>query len=343
MNVRRLAVLVMVALALATGCASNFGADPESKQSSSPAPTQAAVNGDDPYVRLAEALQQRGVEVWFETDLVARWQEGPAAFAAAVHRAAGLARLPGVRGLKIADEIGYEDGLDTPAEALRFLADTDRAVHAAAPSAKLLVDAVVPDLGCLPWRGDAQQACAATTRARHPAATEAALTSYLRTGVIDTLDLSTGLLGDATYRGWGTDVKGAQEEIWGHVAGSDWPALTRLQSRKALAEPGGYGGSTAAAAADVTTYVDAPVAAGAAAVDIWTWRQQYDGKTVGLLGPDLRPNALWVALRKRHDDGVRLITHMTPSTMPDQQGAFDEECDTAAQVFDEIFVAAGTG
>ncbi len=311
--------------------------------SSSSSPTRAAGPGGDPYVRLAEALQKRGVQVWFETDLVARWHEGPAAFATAVDRAVGLARLPGVRGLKIADEIGYGDGLDTPAEALRFLADADRAVHRVAPSVKLLVDAVVPDLGCLPWRGGAQEQCAATARAKHPAATQAALTSYLNTRVIDTLDLSTGLLDDATYHGWGTDKQHAQEEIWSHVARSAWPTLTRLQSRKALAEPGGYGGSTSAASADVATYVDAPVAAGAAAVDIWTWRQKYQGETVSLLGPDLRPNALWSALRKRHDDGVRLITHMTPSNMPAQQSAFDKECDTAAQVFDEVFVAAGTG
>jgi hypothetical protein len=78
-------------------------------------------------------------------------------------------------------------------------------------------------------------------------------------------------------------------------------------------------------------------------VDVWTWRQPYDGSTVSLLGAHLAPNPLWDELRTEHRDGVALFTHMTPSTLPTRAGAVDRECDRVAQVFDSVFVAAGTG
>ena len=34
----------------------------------------------DPYADLARQLHARGVDIWFEADLVERWLEGPAAF-----------------------------------------------------------------------------------------------------------------------------------------------------------------------------------------------------------------------------------------------------------------------
>ena len=86
-----------------------------------------------------------------------------------------------------------------------------------------------------------------------------------------------------------------------------------------------------------------PVGAGAQAVDIWTWRQRYQGKVVSLLAPDLKANPLWNALVQRRQQGVRLITHMTPSMLPTDSAGFDHECDLAANAFSAIFVAAGTG
>ena len=76
--------------------------------------------------------------------------EGPASFRAAVTRVAALSRRPGVVGIKIADELGYNDGMDSAAEVRRFLSDTARALHAAAPHKLILVNMVVPQLGCLP-------------------------------------------------------------------------------------------------------------------------------------------------------------------------------------------------
>ena len=205
------------------------------------------------------------------------------------------------------------------------------------------MDAVVPELGCLPWRGGNQEGCAQRVRQKYPAATAAAIESYLRAGLIDRLDLSTSLLEDSTYAKWGLTRREAQTDAWNRVRAQGWESLTILQSRKALAQPGGYQGSAGQAAADAATYIDVPVTAGAKAVDIWTWRQPYQGQTVSLLAPDLSANPLWTALVQRHRSGVQLITHMTPSAMPTDSAGYDRECDLAATAFTAIFVAAGTG
>lgn len=301
-----------------------------------------AVPGTDPYLRLARTLQDRGVEVWFEADLVKAWLAGPGAFATAVNRLGGLAAATDVAGFKVADELGYQDGITSMDEALAFLHAVRVALRTVAPHAQVLIDMVVPELGCLPWRGSAQQACAAPVRDRYPAATQAAVTAYLRAGLVDRLDLSTGLLDAGTYAGWGLTTLQAQQDAWAHAA-ADWARLTTLQARKALAAPGGYAGASADAAADLATYVDEPVAAGARAVDIWTWRQPYDGATVSLLAADLRPNPLWSGLVARHEAGTALFTHMTPSQMPANARDFAHECAVAGEAFSAVFVAAGTG
>ena len=307
--------------------------------STAPAPNPTA----DRYVGLATALHSRGVEIWWETDLVARWLEGPAAFDKAIARLGQLARVPGTVGFKVSDELGYRDGLTTMADAAEFLKQARTKLGQVAPGKHLLVDAIVPELGCLPWRGANQQGCAQRVRMKYPAATAAAMESYLRAGLIDRLDLSTGLLEDATYAKWGLTKREAQTDAWNRVKNQGWANLTILQARKALAEPGGYQGSAAQAGADSGDYIDVPVTAGAKAVDIWTWRQQYQGSTVSLLGTDLSPNPLWTELLRQRTRGRQLVTHMTPSAMPADAAAFARECDLAAKVFSAIFVAAGTG
>jgi hypothetical protein len=283
------------------------------------------------------------VAIWWETDLVARWLEGPAAFDTAIARLGKLARRPGVVGFKISDEIGYNDGLGSPADATRFLTQARTALARVAPGKQLLVDAVVPELGCLPWRGANQLGCAQRAQLKYPAASAAAVDGYLRAKLIDRLDLSTGLLDDSTYRKWGTTKRDAQADAWNRVKEQGWSQLTILQARKALAVPNGYQGNADQAGADVGTYIDVPTTAGARAVDIWTWRQPYSGNIVSLLGPDLSPNPLWTALVLQHRRGAQLLTHMTPSMMPTDQRAFDQECALAASAFTAVFVAAGTG
>jgi hypothetical protein len=85
------------------------------------------------------------------------------------------------------------------------------------------------------------------------------------------------------------------------------------------------------------------VQGGAEAVDIWTWRQSYQGRMVGILDPDLHPNALWRELVRRKHAGTVLLTHMTPSVLTTDPVALGQECDLVAEVFGAVFVAAGTG
>ena len=220
--------------------------------------------------------------------------------------AGALAREPGTVGIKVADEIGYHDGLASPAQALRFLRDVHQALGAAAPGTPILVDAVVLELGCLP-RISGVVDCVQKARADAPAATVAAVTAYLQAGLVDRLDLSTGL-GDAHVYPEG-DLAAAQDcrlDLRGCRA---WPALTKLQARKALAERAAI---AARATADVDVYVDTPRRPGARAVDIWTWRQYYQDEVVSPLRqrPDEQPPV--EPLVAEHRRGVPLFTHMTP-------------------------------
>lgn len=288
-------------------------------------------------------LHQDGVQIWFEADLVKAWLAGGAAFTTAVDRLGKLATETDVAGFKVADEIGYDDGLASVPQATAFLRDTRAALTRVAPGRAILIDAVVLDLGCLGWHDSAGRTCAQQAVARHPAASFAAVDSYLRAGLVDRLDLSTGLLTPGTYAARGLTIDQAQQLAWQRVIGAGWDRLTTLQSRKALAAAGGYGGNADQADADLRLHVDLPLAAGAHAVDIWTWRQVYQGATVGLLAPDLHTNPLWDGLRARHDRGVTLFTHMTPSLLPPSPADAAHECAVAAQVFRAVFVAAGTG
>jgi hypothetical protein len=347
--IHRLSVLLLVAVVLA-GCTASpsqprseapRSATPPSPTSAGPSP-DAVVHTSDPYIGLAAMLHARHVRVWWETDLVARWLEGPTAFDTAVARLGRLAQVPGTVGFKVADELGYGDGLRSPDDAARFLTDAHRALARVAPGKRLLVDAIVPELGCLPWRSDAQS-CVDAARRDYPAATVDAMTRYLRSGALDNLDLSTGLLDASFYASRGLTVRQAQQEAWAHVVSWGWGRFTTLQARKALAAAGGYQGSAANADDDTAVYVDVPVASGAKAVDIWTWRQSYDGQTVSLLNAGLADNPLWTSLVRLHGSGVHLFTHMTPSQLPTAPAAYAHECDLAAAAFTDVFVAAGTG
>lgn len=350
---RARAVLLVALLALVAGCGSTPAgsvqarpAPPSSVLVSPPAATGRQTTGalaTDRYLALAQVLHQDGVQVWFEADLVKAWLAGAAAFTAAVDRLGKLATETDVAGFKVADEIGYDDGLTSVPQATAFLRDVRAALTRVAPGRAVLIDAVVLDLGCLSWHDSGGRTCAQQAVSRHPAASFAAVGSYLRAGLVDRLDLSTGLLTADAYAARGLTVDQAQQLAWQRVIEAGWDRLTTLQSRKALAAAGGYAGSSDQADADLRLHVDLPVAGGAHAVDIWTWRQVYQGAAVGLLAPDLRTNPLWDGLRARHDEGVTLFTHMTPSTLPPSPADVAHECAVAAQVFRAVFVAAGTG
>jgi hypothetical protein len=337
----RLGVVALATTLLVVGCA-GAGASP-------PHPTTQTVRVDDgsgqarpQYVALAEAVAARGARVWVETDLVRAWRAGPTAYATVLDTVVSLADRPGVDGVKIADELGYNDKMDA-ADATRFLAQATHDVHARLPGRKVMVDMIVPELGCLAWQGSSvttgMKDCAGRENARNPATTIAAVDGYLRQGGLDVLDLSAGLRSDSEYAGWGTSTGEAMTAIWVE-ASRRWGGMVRLQARKALAHPGKYPGTKAQAEADVHTFVDIPLANGAKAVDIWTWGQPYRNGTYQLTDPGLGDNALVEALRARSRRGAQLWTHMTPSSL---QRGLTQDVAVAVGTFRTILVASGTG
>jgi hypothetical protein len=281
--------------------------------------------------------------VWIETDLVKRWEEGTAWFRAAINRVALLANRPGVVGIKIADELGYNDGMNSVSKISQFLTAAAQALHTAAPHKLILVDMVVPQLGCLPGHqaaGSQAAACAWREQAAYPQLTLPEVDRYLRLHAIDVLDLSTYLLSDSTYKAWGTTADAAQTAAWQEASKRGWPSLVRLQARKALAHPGSYLGSSAQADADLRTYVGIPLAYGAHAVDIWTWDQYYEGQVYRLMNPGMQPNALWKQLERLRQANEVFFTHFSPHSV---QSGVQGDLARIATVFTDIFLPAGTG
>jgi len=349
----RMAVGALVLAALVTtGCHSGQAAPPA--QPTAPSPTSSARSagatsrmlpppaGND-YADAVRAALNHHLQVWLEADLVKRWQQGRASFNSALVQLGQLAAIPGVRGIKIADELGYHDGLTSRQQVAAFLTDASTGLRQFAPGKPLLVDMIVPDLGCLPvqdppllWSTE----CQVKADGQYPQLSVASVTSYLQAHTISVLDLSAGLLPDNTYAGWGVTRDIAEQQAWAKVNQLGWPSLVTMHSRKALAHPGAYDESVPATKADLKTWVDLPLAAGAKAVDIWTWRQKYQGAINRLLDPGLKPNALWLGLVQRHQQGDQLFTHLSPHSL---EMSLDADLAMLAKAFSAVFIAAGTG
>jgi hypothetical protein len=344
----RLGFAVLAAAIATTGAVAGCGGQQTGSAGPGPArtmpppvPTPLAPIGS--YRSAVTAALHDHLRVWIEADMVKRWEEGPKWFHAAIDRVSVLANRPGVAGIKIADELGYNDGMYTAAKIRRFLSQTARALHAAAPHKMILVDMVVPQLGCIPGHqpaGSAEAHCAAQAQSAYPQLALAEVDSYLRLNAIDVLDLSTGLLSDGTYTNWGTTSGFAQAAAWQEVARRGWPGLVRLQARKALAHPGAYPGTDVQAASDAHLFVDIPLTNGAKAVDIWTWHQLYSGAMYGLMDPGDRSNALWRQLEQRHAAGDVLFTHMSPHSL---DLSLKTDLAMISAVFTDVFLPAGTG
>ncbi|HKD98628.1 MAG TPA: hypothetical protein VKB69_13695 [Micromonosporaceae bacterium] len=295
------------------------------------------------YLDAIGTANRAGLRVWIETDLVQRWRAGSASFQQGIDVVAREARLPGVVGVKIADELGYDDGLTSSRDIDGFLDASAAALRAAAPGKKILVDMVVPELGCLPGPSPAEAGparCDSSARRAYPQLTLDAVGGYLARHDVDVLDLSTGLLSADTYASWGVSQGDAQAAAWREVDRRGWGHLVTLQARKALAHPGSDSDPAPEVAADLDTFVDVPRQLGAVAVDVWTWRQHYEGAIYRLLDPGLRTNALWDGLVARHRAGVRLFTHFSPSSV---EVALGTDLHVLATAFTDVFVAAGTG
>jgi hypothetical protein len=310
----------------------------ESKSAVSPFPDPG------PYEQTVDAAAKRGLAVWLDGDLLRRWAEGPASFDAAVDRLSALAARRGVVGIKIADELGYHDAIENnPSRMRAFLTDAAAALRPRIGGRRILVDILVPELGCAPGVPDVRRRsalCRLTARMKFPALTLDQIDHHIGSGTVDAVDLSTYLLPASTYRSWGIDRMAAQKAAWQEVERRGWSRKVTLHSRRALAHPDDYRGDTRTAEADVEVFVDVPIDAGAKAASIWTWRQRYQGEIVRLLDPGLRPNALWHALLARRRAGSELLTSFSPSSTERGVGA---DLDMLSRVFTGVYVAAGIG
>jgi hypothetical protein len=337
------AAVIAVAVAGCGAPASQHPSGSPGQQPSSPGPVATPLAPISDYSNAVTIAIDDGLQVWIEADLVKRWEEGPTWFAAAVSRVAALANRPGVAGIKIADELGYNDGLTSATKIRNFLTASARALHGAAPGKLILVDMLVPELGCLPGHqppGSGPASCAARLRAEYPQLSLAAVNGYLRLHAINVLDLSTDLQTSSTYAAWGTTTDAAQADAWQQVQSSGWPGLVYLQARKALAHPGIFDGSTQEAAAELDEFVDIPLHYGAHAVDIWTWHQEYLGQMYQLMNPGLQSNALWSGLAQLRANRVVLFTHMSPHSV---ESGVSTDLAQIASVFTDVFLPAGTG
>jgi hypothetical protein len=324
------------AIAVCAGCISTTGPAPTTV--ALPTKSSQVASPTSPYEQAVDAAHARGLEVWLEADLAKRWLAGPDAFQAGVDALGRLASRPGVVGIKIADELGYEDGFDRdPVAMVRFLSDTRQALATAAAGKLLLMDLVIPSLGC---HGSGAADCASQADARFPALSLDRLDDVFRERLVDAVDISTGLLDEATYERWGTTRADAQAAAWAEIDQRGWQNDVRLQARKAFAHTGSYTGTADDAEADAHLFLDLPLEAGATAVDVWAWHQPYRGDIVRLMDPGLASNAMWDALRRRRDVGDRLYTHFTPSSV---EVSLDTDLDVLEQVFTGVFLAAGIG
>lgn len=311
-----------------------------------PSRSAAPSGGRTPYQRAIDAAAARGLEVWLDVDLAQRWLQGPRlqgprSFMGTIRRLAPLARRPGVVGFKIADELGYQDGFQTAGEIRAFLADAAAGLRNIAPRKLILADILVPELGCAEGvlaSIVSSSMCAQQARARYPALSLSNVDTYVRSGDLDVVDLSTDLLPETTYETWGITQAQAQRAAWRQVAILRWSTYVRVQERHALAHPDWYTGSIADVQRDARIFASIPLSEGAAGIDIWAWRQVEDGVVMRLMDPGLRPNALWRMLTGLHARGVELYTSFTPSSV---DRGIRPDMARVAEVFTGVMVAAG--
>jgi hypothetical protein len=332
-------LIALAIVLLVAACSTSADAPPPSPEGS-PAPAAPIA----PYARAVEEANALGMNVWLDADLAARWLAGPASFRLGVRRLAKLSALPGVVGIKIADELGYQDGFDNDFDRImEFLRDSARALHDAAPGKRILVDLVVPQLGCapdLPAVAAPSASCMASAAGRYPDLTLERIDTLLASNTVDVVDLSTYLATEDTYAAWGITIEDAQIAAWQEVARRGWGGLVTLRARKALAFPGAYPGDAQQASRDLHLYVDIPLSQGATGADIWTWRQRYESQFYQLTDPGMEPNALWRGLVSLHQDGTDLSTHFSPSYV---QKSVSADLAMISSAFTDVFIAAGIG
>ena len=326
MIVRASAGIVVVLMTMIACTATSSQRNPEEK------PDRGAV---------VDAAVRRGLQVWLDAELSRRWLAGRASFDEGIQRLTPLVRRPGVVGIRVANELGYEDGFSSLPKILTFLSETRAAIRSVRRDALILVDMVVPELGCVPGLAvAAARDCAAEARKRYPALTLESMDAVVSAGAVDAINLSTFLRSAATYARWGTTPEAAQRAAWEEAVRRGWGRSVRLGARKALAHEGRYAGGERRALADVRTFIDVPQASGASWIDIWTWRRSQEDSVIRLMDPGLKTNHLWKALLAKRRAGSTLFTHFTPSSV---ERSVEADLDALDDVFAGVYIAAGVG
>lgn len=293
-----------------------------------------------PHTAAMVEAHRLGLRIWLEADLVRPWQDGPARLHSALRTVHGLAREPGVVGIKFTEALGYADGLTVPGRIGRFLSEVGDALAGAAPGRLRLLDLAVPELSCLPddpARPHLATVAAARLRGRYPQLAIDNVHDYLRLGAADVAQVTTLPRSAATYAGWGVDDDAAQRSAWSATIGY-WGRLVRLYARADLTHPGSYPDDAGTAERRLRNAVDVPLRAGAEAVDAWTWRRRYLGWVARLADPGPRGNPLWDGLVARHAAGARLLTHLDPGAPERTVGS---DLAMIATACTDVYVAVG--
>jgi hypothetical protein len=291
-----------------------------------------------------KAANDKGLQVWIESDLVKAWLQGPDAFNAAVQKLAAEAQTPGVVGFKIADELGQPGQTTTtsPADALRFLKEARAALHANAPGKLILIDVIGFDLGCVPGSASSwHQKCLDQNSAADASLSLDTISQIVDSGYIDELDVTTNM-GDPTkyQKNFGVTRTQAQQMAFAEIVNRGWSKKIVVNTRKAFSFPTATIPDATTAAGLVGDFIDVPIAAGAKAVDTWAFSQAYNGQIVNQMSPNYQSNALWDAFKNEKAKGVNLFTHYTPSH---PMGPVDQDMAAIATAFTGVFCAAGTG
>ncbi|WP_329430950.1 hypothetical protein OG339_48210 (plasmid) [Streptosporangium sp. NBC_01495] len=278
-----------------------------------PTPTPSATATADPSDPTAQALQHAkalGLRIWLETDLVAAWQAGPAQLQAAAARLAQHAAAANVVGVKVAAELGLRGGFDNTAagaEQIRtFLSDVSKVMRATLPPGRqIAVDVIVPELGC-----GQSQACVTAMRTGYPLLTLAEVETYVLTGNVDAVNLSSPLVKPFVdvYTKAGISQDRVLQQQWLALRQRNWdskvPGLYIGARDIGLAHSGTTSTLTGAVAENaVKARVDQPLKTGVRHVVLWTWRQTWNDTDWRLTnrgdGQGLKSSGVWDALRTR--------------------------------------------
>ena len=135
----------------------------------------------DPYADLARQLHARGVDIWFEADLVKRWLEGPAAFQEGLDRLGAAGRGPRRQGLQGRRRARLPGRADLARRRRRTSCATYAPGSRSGPrTRRCWSTSSCPTWAACGWTAAGSTSCAERAVASAPAASAAAVGGYLR-------------------------------------------------------------------------------------------------------------------------------------------------------------------